>query len=187
MTESIDLHRSLNGKIFTAIQENVSACMQCGTCSASCPNAFAMDYTPRQLWRLVQLDEKEEIFTSKTFSLCSACYYCTLRCPRGLPLTDSIDGLKRIAGSESIGVYHQSAKFYQSFMATVIRYGRVREAEFIHRYFLSMKNPLLPLQFARLGFKLLKKGKITFHIPRLFGTGRFDAMYRKAEELEANR
>ena len=86
--------QSHSSDLLAAVQEKVLACMQCGTCSGSCANSFAMDLTPRQLWRLAQLGEKEEIFNSKTFYLCSACYYCTLRCPRGLPLTEAMGALK---------------------------------------------------------------------------------------------
>ncbi|HKK32011.1 MAG TPA: 4Fe-4S dicluster domain-containing protein, partial [Desulfomicrobiaceae bacterium] len=58
-----DLHR---------IQEMVSACMQCGTCSASCPNVAAMDITPRKMWRMVLMGMTEELFKSRSFWLCSA-------------------------------------------------------------------------------------------------------------------
>ena len=170
-----------------AIQEKVAACMQCGTCTGSCANAFAMDLTPRQLWRLVQLGQKEEIFDSKTFYLCSACYYCTLRCPRGLPLTETMGALKRLAASEGISKYKQSASFYRTFMDTVKRYGRVREMEFIHRYFLAVKNPIFPLAFASMGIKLMKKGKIPLEMPKLFGEGRFERLFKKVEEMEARR
>ena len=167
------------------VQEKVQACMQCGTCSGSCANSFAMDLTPRQMWRLAQLGEKEEIFNSKTFYLCSACYFCTLRCPRGLPLTETIAALKRLAAAEGIKKHRQSANFYRTFMDTVRRYGKVREMEFINRYFLSMKNPFFPLGFASVGMKLMIKRKIPLEIPKLFGEGRFDALFRKVEELEA--
>jgi heterodisulfide reductase subunit C len=70
-------------------------------------------------------------------------------------------------------------------MNTVQRYGRVREMEFMNRYFFSMKNPLLPFGFASLGVKLMVKGKVSPEIPKLFGEGRFDAMFRKVEDLEA--
>lgn len=169
-----------------SIQENVQACMQCGTCTGSCPNAFAMDLTPRQLWRLVQVGAKEEIFHSKTFSLCSACYFCTLRCPRGLPLTETMSALKRLAAAEGHPQYKQSANFYRAFMTTVRRYGRVRELELMNRYFFSMRNPFLPVGFAPLGLKLMSKRKIPlWEIPKLFGEGRFDRLFRKVEELEA--
>ena len=168
-----------------AIQEKVQACMQCGTCTGSCANSFAMDLTPRQMWRMVQLGQKEEIFNSKTFYLCSACYYCTLRCPRGLPLTETMSALKRLAAAESIQKYKQSSNFYRTFMDTVRRYGRVREMEFMNRYFLSMKNPFFPLSFVPMGLKLMKKRKVPLEMPRLFGKGRFDRLFEKVEELEA--
>jgi len=144
-----------------------------------------MDYTPRQLWRLVQLGQKDEIFKSKTFFLCSACYYCTLRCPRGLPLTETVAALKRVAAAERIDMYKESTNFYRSFIDTVRRYGRVREMEFMNRYFLSMRNPFVPFRFASLGLKLLSKRKVSPEMPKLFGEGRFDALFRKVEELEA--
>ena len=65
----------------------LQACIQCGTCTGSCPNAFAMDPTPRRMWRMLLMGREDDIFDSKTFYLCSACYSCTLRCPRGLELT----------------------------------------------------------------------------------------------------
>ncbi len=167
------------------IQENIQACMQCGTCSGSCANSFAMDLTPRQVWRLVQLGEMDEIFKSKTFYLCSACYYCTLRCPRGLPLTEMMSALKRLAAARGIQRYKQSSNFYRTFMDTVKRYGRVREMEFINRYFLSMKNPFFPLGFMSVGMKLMKKGKIPLEVPKFFGEGRFDRLFAKVAELEA--
>jgi len=146
-----------------------------------------MDLTPRQLWRMAQLGKMGEIFNSKTFYLCSACYYCTLRCPRGLPLTETMSALKRLAAAEGIEKYKKSSNFYRTFMDTVQRYGRVREMEFINRYFLSMtmKNPFLPLDFASVGVKLMKKGKVSLEMPKLIGEGRFDALFRKVKELEA--
>jgi heterodisulfide reductase subunit C len=180
----VEGHESHPSDLLAAVQEKVQACMQCGTCSGSCANSFAMDLTPRQLWRLTQLGEKEEIFNSKTFYLCSACYYCTLRCPRGLHLTEAMGDLKRLAAAEGICKYRQSANFYRTFMDTVRRYGRVREMEFMNRYFLSMKNPIFPLGYASLGLKLMKKGKVSVEIPKLFGKGRFDRLFAKVAELE---
>jgi heterodisulfide reductase subunit C len=190
MEQSVDVmsqpHEDHSAHLMAEVQEKVQACMQCGTCSGSCANSFAMDLTPRQLWRLAQLGEKEEIFNSTTFYLCSACYYCTLRCPRGRPLTDTMGALKRLAAAEGIERYKQSSNFYKTFMDTVRRYGRVREAEFMNRYFFSMKkNPFLPFGFASVGMKLMKKRKIPLEMPKLFGKGRFDALFRKVEELEA--
>jgi heterodisulfide reductase subunit C len=165
------------------IRDMVSACIQCGTCTGSCPNAFAMDLTPRQLWYNVLMGEKETIFHSKTFSLCSVCYCCTLRCPRGLALTETMSALKQIAAKENLAPYKKSIRFYKSFMESVRRHGRVREMEFMTLYFLSMKNPLMPLQFAPLGMKLMGKGKVSFEIPSK-GSGALESIFRKVEALE---
>lgn len=165
------------------IRDMVSACIQCGTCTGSCPNAFAMDLTPRQLWYNILRGEKGTIFHSKTFSLCSVCYYCTLRCPRGLPLTEAMNALKQIAAKENLTPYKKSIRFYKSFMESVRRHGRVREMEFMTLYFMAMKNPLLPFRFAPLGIKLMGKGKVSVELPSK-GSGALEAIFRKVEELE---
>ncbi len=168
-----------------AIQEKVRACMQCGTCTGSCANSFAMDYTPRQLWRMVQLGLTDELFNSKTFSLCSSCYYCTLRCPRGLPLTETIHALKQLAVAKGIAE-KKGARFYQTFLDTVRRYGRVREMELMTRYFITMKSPMLPLSFTPLGMRLMIKGKVSLEMPKLSGPGKLDVIFSKVKELEAS-
>lgn len=165
------------------IQEMVRTCIQCGTCTGSCPNAFAMDQTPRQLWRMVLMGQKDVIFQSKTFALCSSCYYCTLRCPRGLLLTEAMGALKQIASRENLAKYRQSSLFYKSFIKSVRNHGRVREMEFMTLYFTSMKNPFVPFRFAALGMRLMLKKKISLQIPSK-GKRPLEAIFRKIEELE---
>ena len=70
--------------------EKLSTCLQCGTCSSSCPTYFAMDVSPRKLWRMVSLGMKEEISKLSTFWLCTACNSCTVRCPRGIQVSESM-------------------------------------------------------------------------------------------------
>ena len=174
-------------KIFAKVKEKVSACIQCGTCTGSCPNAFAMDFTPRHLWRMVLMDKRDEIFASKTFILCSACYYCTLRCPRGLLLTEAMEDLKEIAAKKNMGKYKESTEFYKNFMESVKRHGRVKETEFITRYFmsLSMKKPFLPLKYTPVGIKLMIKGKLAPENP--FGAKsekNLESVFNKAAQME---
>jgi heterodisulfide reductase subunit C len=161
----------------------VQACIQCGTCSGTCPNEFAMDLTPRKMWRLVLMGRSETIFASQTFILCSACYACMLRCPRGLPLTDAMAGLKRIAARCDLGAYRRSTLFYRTFLESVRRHGRVREMEFMTLYFSALKNPLVPLRIAPLGMRLMRKGKIHPQWPSK-GSGKLDSMFRRIEEME---
>ena len=170
--------------VLDRVREMVRSCIQCGTCTGSCPNSFAMDLTPRKLWRMVLSGQKEEIFKSRTFILCSSCYYCTLRCPRGLPLTEAMGVLKQIASREDLKLYKKSIRFYKSFMDSVRRHGRVHEMEFMSLYFLSMKDPFLPLKFVPLGIKLMAKGKVSIEIPSK-NPNPLEAIFHKVEELEA--
>ncbi len=159
--------------------------MQCGTCTGSCGSSSKMDYTPRQVWRLVQAGFKEELFNSRTFWLCSSCYFCTLRCPRGLPLTDTMAALKRAAVAGGYFTDRKSPLFYRAFLETVRRYGRVREAEMMGRYFLALGDPIAPFSFVPLGMKLMRRGKIAWQMPGFGGHGKLDGLYRKVMELEA--
>jgi heterodisulfide reductase subunit C len=183
MVQQVEEHTAVDP--MESVREKVQACMQCGTCTGSCANSFAMNYTPRQMWRMVQLRLVDELFRSRTFALCSSCYYCTLRCPRGLPLTETIHALKQLAVAKGVSE-RKGAHFYRTFLDVVRRYGRVREMELMARYFLAVKNPIIPLGFTPLGMKLMIKGKVSPEMPKLGGQGKLDAIYRKVEELEAS-
>ena len=172
------------GDVLAPVRKMVQACFQCGTCTGSCPNQFAMDFTPRRLWRMVLRGEKQAIFNSKTFTLCSSCYYCTLRCPRGLKLTEAMAALKQIAARENLAPYRPSILFYKYFLDSVRRYGRIREMEFMSRYFLARKNPMVPLSYTPLGLKLLTRRKVALKMPSRQGQGPLESIFRKVEEME---
>jgi heterodisulfide reductase subunit D len=98
----------------TPSPQELRTCMQCGTCSATCPTGYAMDYTLRQLWRLIDLGLRDEVVNSRTFWLCTTCRACTVRCPRGIDLTQTMLMLKEYAVRqglqvpEGIGVLRQT-------------------------------------------------------------------------------
>lgn len=171
------------GDALQPVRAMLSACIQCGTCSASCPNQFAMDRTPRQLWRMVTIGDLSEILATRTFALCSACYLCTLRCPRGLPLTDAMAALKQIAAERKSAAYRPGRLFYTQFLASVRRHGRVQETELMALYFAQRKDPRLALRFAPMGLKLLAKGKLSLPRPGK-GPRNLDALFAKVADIE---
>ncbi len=186
MNQAMNRERAAETPVFSndlaEIREMVSACMQCGTCTASCPNAFAMDYTPRQIWRLIQLGLTDDVFNSQTFWLCSSCYNCTLRCPRGLPTTKAMSALKRLGSEKGWGQSRKKSVFYRTFLDNVRKYGRVQETSLMMNYFLRMKDPLLPLSYTSLGLKLMGKGKL--HPAKSTHKGRLEAMFNKVNQME---
>jgi heterodisulfide reductase subunit C len=101
-------------------------------------------------------------------------------------LTETIHALKQLAIARGVAE-KKGARFYRTFLDAVRRYGRVREMELMARYFLAMKSPILPLSFTPLGIRLMIKGKVSPEMPKLFGPGKLDGIYRKVEELEASR
>ena len=65
-------------------------CMQCGTCSGSCPLGYAMEYPPRQLILAARSGNLEAVLNSPSLWMCVGCYTCSYRCPRGIELTDGL-------------------------------------------------------------------------------------------------
>jgi len=156
-------------------------CYQCGLCTASCRTAWAMKYTPRQVMNLLQLGCADEAVASGSGLLCTACYSCTFRCPRGVAVTDTMAAILRL----SLARKHADSdvrRFYRSFMRTVERHGRFHEAEFLARYFIP--NPVLLAKEVGLGLKLLTKGKVSLSPPPMKNSKAIAAMFRKAEEIE---
>jgi len=174
------------GDYLTPTGHHLSTCIQCGTCTASCPSAAAMDITPRQMWRMVQLGMVDEVLHSKTMWLCSICYQCQARCPRGLPLTDTIAKLKQLAIQQQIKEWHESTTFYHAFAGVMRRYGRMREMEFMARYFIST-NPMEALGYTTMALTLFRRGKIRPELPKLAGKGRLDDLFDRVTELEKQR
>ncbi|MFQ3578957.1 MAG: 4Fe-4S dicluster domain-containing protein [Bacteroidales bacterium] len=67
-------------------KEGLSACMNCGICSAICPAAEVYNYDPRVICNIVQEhdnDSIEELLKSETIWYCGECMSCKTRCPRG--------------------------------------------------------------------------------------------------------
>ena len=64
--------------------DQILKCIQCGTCTGSCPMAPAMDYGPRKLLAMAKGGDFHEVFDANTYWICASCYFCTVRCPRGI-------------------------------------------------------------------------------------------------------
>lgn len=145
-----------------------------------------MDLSPNKMWRMVQLGLVDEVLCSKSMWLCSLCYQCQVRCPRGIPLTDTITRLKQSALERGGVRWRESVIFYRSFAYVMRRYGRMREVEFMALYLLG-SNPLGAFGFAKLGLTMLLRGKIRPELPRLLGEGRLDRLFKRVAELEGGR
>lgn len=82
----------------------LATCLQCGTCSASCPAGALMDFPPRQLWEMLQLGLREQVLDSRTFWLCTQCYACQVRCPRDIHIAETMRRLREWAVANEYAV-----------------------------------------------------------------------------------
>jgi heterodisulfide reductase subunit C2 len=76
--------------------QKISDCFQCGSCTAGCPVAFAMDPVPSQAIRMLQLGMVQELLDSSGIWLCAACNVCGTRCPRGVDYAKISDALRAL-------------------------------------------------------------------------------------------
>jgi heterodisulfide reductase subunit C len=133
----------------------IAACMQCGTCSGGCTNIDRMDMSPRTLILMVQRGEWEKVLQSNTLWMCSSCYICTTRCPRGVRPSDVIEAVKAIAIRQ--GIENDSTRFNQIFVDLVEQRGILFEPELMQRY----GGLKAMIDQAQLGIQLALKGKMS--------------------------
>jgi heterodisulfide reductase subunit C len=86
-------------KFVDAGLEKIRACINCGTCTGSCPSGRRTAYRTRSAIRRA-LTGDESVLEDIDIWLCSTCYYCYERCPRDIPVTDMIIKLRNIAVEE---------------------------------------------------------------------------------------
>jgi heterodisulfide reductase subunit C len=137
--------------------EKIKSCIQCGTCTGSCPVSYAMDISPREVIALFRAGDMESLLHSKTIWVCASCYACQTRCPALIKVTDIIYALKRLAMEKNI--YPPNFPVYslsQSFVKIMNSYGRLHEARLLVFYFVKT-NPFKLFSFMPLGLRMAKK------------------------------
>ena len=80
---------------------NAFACFLCGSCTAGCPvNEIDEAYNPRKLMRMILLDLKEEVLSSREIWKCNQCHSCVAHCPQDVRFADVLRALREIALEE---------------------------------------------------------------------------------------
>jgi heterodisulfide reductase subunit C len=147
--------------------ERILTCIQCGTCSASCPLTDRMDHAPRELFALIRDGDMQAVLISNTPWYCVSCYQCAVRCPREIPVSDLMYTLKQMATDQRMAPKaNKLPRFYQIFAGELERHGRITGAMLLARY--GLRYPKDMLSKFSLGFKLLTKRRLEFP-PRKIG------------------
>lgn len=169
--------------------DKLALCMQCGVCSGSCPIGVEMDHGPRKLFMMIRAGMQEAVMTSNTPWNCTSCYRCTVRCPRGIPVTSILQDLA--AKQATLGYAsnaNENLNFSRSFWWSAKAFGRTDERLVTARYYLSFglkegwRRALANLKIA-LGF--IKTGRMHVGLPhRIKGRKQLNAILAKAGEIE---
>jgi heterodisulfide reductase subunit C2 len=165
--------------------DRVRNCIQCGSCTGSCPVSYAMDISPRQIVALFRAGFLEEILRSRSIWMCASCYACTVRCPAGIRVTDNMYALKRVASRMHVLPRHFPVHVIaEAFAGNIARFGRNWELWLVMRY-LMVANPtaLLSPRMQRFALAMLKRRRLGILPKRIKGVREIRAIVRRAEEL----
>ncbi len=168
--------------------EKLNMCMQCGACSGSCPIGTQMDHGPRKLIMMVRAGMKDAVLSSNTLWNCTSCYRCTVRCPRGIPVTNIIQSLAAKSVELGYADKKENAHFSKSFWWSTKSFGRTDERLVTARYYFSLgfvdgiKRGVAILTIA-LGMG--KAGRMTIGAPKKIKDKKgLSAILAKAAEIE---
>jgi heterodisulfide reductase subunit C len=157
LTKALPKGEELLAEVIKESGVRASKCYQCGKCSAGCPVAFAMDKTPREIMRLVQLGLVDEALKSHTIWLCASCDTCSTRCPREVDIARVMETLRIIAKKKGYVAEKRLDQFHELFLRSVERNGRVYEMGLVvGRNLFGMQ----PFKDAELAPGMLLKGKL---------------------------
>ena len=92
-----DIDTEFHQKFIDAGVETVDHCFQCGTCGGSCPSGRRTPYRVRKLVRNCLLGLKDEVISDDALWMCTTCFTCQERCPRGVKIVDVVKQARRIA------------------------------------------------------------------------------------------
>jgi len=172
--------------------EWVKMCMQCGVCAGSCPLGNAWEHPPQEIFMMIRAGKREEVLSSDSMWMCTSCYNCIARCPRGLPITHIMHGLATYAKRLGLVPKNQATQqFSQIFWDNLMKKGRVNELKLgLSMYFKDGFGPGVKNAMAnqKLGQNMMKAKRMSpmemFGGHKIKDTSGLQKMIKKAQEIE---
>ncbi len=179
MAATLAFREEISNLLYAAHGNPLKACMQCGTCSGTCPAVGFMDHSPRRLIEMINAGLKDQVLASNTYWYCASCYYCTVRCPRGIDIAELMYALKRYS------IWQNRYKegligpvFSETFVKTILRSGRSYEPVLATSYLFTF-GPREFLEEALGATNLMLKGRIPLLPPRIKRVENFRRMVKR--------
>jgi heterodisulfide reductase subunit C len=161
-------------------RQNVRRCYYCLRCSAGCPAAPYMEYTPAQILRLVQLGQQDTLLHSSAIWLCIGCETCGTRCPNQIHAGAVIDALRQISLAERVPAGEPLVfRLHQAFLDNLRVWGRLHELTMLMEYKLLSRDLFSDLD---MGLDMFLKGKIHPLPKRIKGMAEIKRLFKMKEE-----
>lgn len=170
---------------------NIRACIQCGTCTGTCPMAGEMEYPPRKIISLIRAGMRDEVLSSSSMWYCLSCYLCTVRCPRGVKPTELAHALESLASQHGFKVKRTHAPaMYQRFVDSIRSYGRVHELSMMAGFYRSIlpylvTHPVVAIRLLPLGLTLFRHGRLPLMPKKVKGSEELSQIIRKFREVRS--
>ena len=161
----------------------IRTCIQCGTCSGTCPVANYMDHSPRRIIGMIRSNLKDEVLASNTYWYCASCYHCSVRCPAEIDIAGLMYALKRYSIWKH--TYQEDLVgpvFSEAFVKTIVRGGRSYEPILAPAYMFSFGVREF-LQEAITATGLMLKGRVPVIPARIKRLENFKRMISKVIPL----
>jgi heterodisulfide reductase subunit C len=164
-------------------KSHLEMCIQCGTCGGSCPSGPDMDHTPRNLFAMIRAGMKDQVLRSNAPWFCVSCYYCMVRCPQDIHVTDVMYTLKRMSVKSKMYDESTAPDFSKTFIFWVENFGRSFELGLMSQHMIR-HNPFGVFKIADMGVGMVTKGRISFTPKRIKAMDGLRAILTKAKEIE---
>ena len=169
--------------------------MQCGVCSGSCPLGNAWEHPPQELFMMIRAGKRDEVLASESMWMCTSCYNCVTRCPRGLPITHIMHGLANYANRLGLAPkMNPTRRFAKLFWDNIAATGRVNETRLSLRlYFMDgfVNGFKRAFQMRNVGLGMLMTGRLNplglFVTGGIKGKSDLQKMLAKAYQIEDQR
>jgi len=162
----------------------LNSCIQCATCSATCPAVDHMDHTPRRLIAMVNAGLKDEVLASNTFWTCASCYACSERCPKEIRPSELMYALKRYSiWKGRVPRRLVGPGFSRLFVRQILRTGKSYEPGYAPA-FVFAGGLIGALREARFGMRLFAKGRLALVPKKVKRVENFRRMLSRIMPLE---
>jgi heterodisulfide reductase subunit C len=167
------LKNTVNGDTMQTFLEEVNTkidgvpiqrCYHCRKCTAGCPIAFAMEYNPNKVIKMIQMGKRDDVLNSSTIWLCASCETCVTRCPNDVDIARMMDVLRETAIETNVDIKEKNIlKFHEAFLNSIKVGGRINEPMMIANYKLKSGDYFSDMG---MGLSIFMKGKLSLFSPR---------------------